>query len=302
MSDEMRGAPRPSCPRTKGFIERIARDAVTPADREHAAGCASCGPVLATAARFDVALRRSARGLVDEPLPDGIFDPAILPHRPGAAGRRALPDFAGIIAAVVILLMASSLGILPGGPSGTGGPNDSLGSNPTLGAPMNTGLGMRVTIFRSTLSLIRDLLELGYQCYPGKQLSGGPDNLEPEREGTVCKTGKDVTTYGAVIATRERGEGDLKEVVEVSVDGSLGGGDSARALIDLAQAFGKLTFLAIADEPTARDVAAWVIDAVPGLTVQAQGDQAENTVRGVQITLKRHPDGRFSLLLAAARP
>lgn len=300
MSDEMRSTPRPTCPRTKGFIERIARDAVTPADREHALGCASCGPVLTTAARFDDALRRSARGLVVEQMPHGILDPALLPEPREMIGRRALPNFAGVLAAVVILVMASSLGILPGGPPSSGGPGNSEGVVPTLGAPVDTGLGMRVATFRSTVSLIPDLLDLGYQCYPGKQLSGGPDNLDPEREGVACKSGMDISSFSARIATRERGEGDLKEVVEVSLDGNPGGTDSAKAIRDLAQAFGKLSFLVIADEASARAVSAWVVDAVPTLKIETQGAEAATTVLGVRITLMRHPDGNYYLLLSRA--
>lgn len=316
MSDDMRPAaqpaeprpaqpaePRPACPRTRDFIVRVANDRVTADDRLHAPGCAACGPILATAARFDDALRRSARDLVAEPLPDGILDPAILPHRPDAMGRRALPNFAGLLAAVVILVMASSLGILPGGQNnGTGGPKDSAAPSQTQPNPGDTGLGMRVTLFRMTVSVIPDLEKIGYICYPGKELSGGPGNFDPEREGVACKTGTDESSYGAMVATRERGEGEAKEVVEVSMDGSLGGTDSARALRDLADAFGQATVLVLADDATGRAVSLWVVDAVPSLQVQAQGDEVTGLVRGVQITLTRNPQGRFHLLLATARP
>ena len=307
MNDDMRPTSRPTCPRTKGFIERIARDASTAADLEHAAGCASCGPVLATAARFDDALRRSARGLVSEQMPHGILDPALLPDHGGTMGRRALPNFAGILAAVVIMVMASSLGILPGGPHDSGGPNrtgavGSEGPSDVAPTPAPTGLGMRITLFRFTVDVIDDLRDLGYYCFPGKELSGSGGSFDPQREGVACKPGMDVSTYSALVTTRERGEGDAKEVVEVAIEGSLSGTNSAQALEDLAQAYGKLSSLVFTDRSTGQAVAAWLVDRVPTLKVQTQGDEAEGVVRDVQISLMRHPDGRYYLLLAAARP
>lgn len=276
---------RPSaCERTRRLIDRVVEDKVTPDDRTHAATCASCGPVLARAARFDDALRRSAQGLVTEQLPYGVLDPELAPARIGGVPsmRHAAPGLASIFAAVVIVLIATTVAVAPG----------PLGPQTQ---PPDSGFQVEIGTFRATVDVIRGLQALKYHCNPGGALpTSGPSARAGEREGVVCLTPKTIDSASAKITPIETGDG---EVVEVSMRGELYGTDTLTSRDQLAAAMAQMTSLALADPETAADAAAFVEETLPRLRVLPSGDNALLIVGGVRISLERFIAGGYSLVL-----
>ena len=278
------GRPRAQCDRTARVVERVVSDTVTPDDHAHAATCVSCGPVLARAARFDDELRVTARGLVSEQLPYGILDPALSPQPLGGVlpVRRGAPGIASILAAAVILLVATSVVVAPG----------NLGPGAT---PQDTGLHFQVPTFRATVDVIRDARALAYGCIPGRALpTSGPSARPGEREGVVCLTPKTMKSAKASIIPVETGEG---KVVEVLITGELYGPSTVTSRDELAAAMGKLTFLAISDPAVAADAGAFVEETLPRLRVLSSGDDVLMIFGDVRVFLQRHIAGDYLLLL-----
>jgi hypothetical protein len=274
----------PACDRTRRLIDRVVESKVTPEDRAHAETCASCGPVIARAARFDDALRRSAQGLVTERLPYGVLDPELAPARPGGvlAMRHAAPGLASIFAAVVVLMVATAVAIAPGGLGGGTQPPDS-------------GFTVEVPTFRSSFELMPSLDELDYLCTTGHALpTTGPSARAGEREGGVCLTPKTIERASAKIIPVENGDG---EVVEVTIAGELYGTGTIASRAELAAVMAKLTTLSIGDPAVGAQAGAFVEETLPRLRVLATGDVVRHVVGDVQIVLRRHIAGDYFLVL-----
>lgn len=280
MTDHRR---RGDCERTPRLIDRVVDERVTADDRAHASTCATCGPVLARAARFDDDLRRSARGLVAEQLPYGVLDTSLTPQLSvgGLPVRRAAPGVASLLGAVVVLLVATTVAMLPGGLGPGESPPDSI--------------QVRGPVFRATVDVITDLRALEYGCLPGHALpTTGPSARLGEREGVICLTPKSIDSASAAFAPVENGDGD---VVEVTIRGELYGTETLRSRDQLATAMGKLTYLALADQAIAAQAGAWVEEVLPRLRVLTTGDDALMVFGDVRVELRRYIAGNYLLVL-----
>lgn len=280
-----------SCRRTSHVIDRIVADTVTPADREHAAMCPDCGPVLARSVRFDDALRRAARSMAVEELPRGILDPGLAGGmggvRHGPALRGFAPGLAGMAAALVVLVLATGIALAPGG---FGGPTES--------PPVESSFATSLPLFRTSAFIATDLRLLDYQCGPGGALpTSGSRPGQAEREGLVCATRKEDADKLAALITGETG---ASEVVKVTIKGEPVGKDTAAAIERLAGAFAKLTFASIFDAVAAPAAGDWVNAELPKLTAEPANDTAVNVIGGIRLTLERSAQGGYMLLLEPA--
>ena len=276
------------CERTRGLIDRVVVDRVTPDDVGHAGSCASCGAVLSRAARFDDALRGAAEGLVAERLPYGVLDPDLAPRSvaPLPTVRRAAPGFASIFAAIAVVVVAAAVALVPGGLGG--------GTQPPATPPV-TG-----PLFRPTVDIVRSLQAKDYSCIPGHSLpTTGPSAQAGEREGVVCLTPKEIESANASIIPVERGNGD---VVEVTIKGSLFGTDTLTSRSELATVMGKLTFESIADPTRAAEAGAFVERTLPQLKILPTGDDTETAFGGLRVELRRYPGGSYILVLEPVHP
>jgi hypothetical protein len=275
---------RSRCDRTRGLVDRVVAERVTAGDREHAGTCPSCGPVLLRASRFDDDLRRTARGLVAEDLPQGVLDPELAPRMVGAIRpmRNATPGLAGAFAALVIVVVGITVALAPGG----------LGPGAT---PQDTGLQLAVPVFRATVDIIRDVQAMGYSCIPGHALpTTGPSARPGEREGVECLTPKSLESATAAITPVETGDG---KVVEIAISGELYGASTVTSRDELADVMSKLTALSISDPQAARDAAGFVLDTLPRLRVLASGDDALMLFGNVRVYLQRYIAGGYRLVL-----
>ncbi len=272
------------CDRTARLVDRVIEDRVSADDRAHGATCASCGPVLSRAIRFDDELRRSARGLVTEQLPYGVLDLEPAPRLVGGvlAMRHAAPGLASIVAAVVILVVATSVAIAPG----VLGPGSQ---------PPGSGFQVSSPTFRSTADIVRSVQALEYSCIPGHALpTTGPSARPGEREGVVCLTPKSIESASAKIVPVENGD---SEIVEVTVVGSLYGTDTETSVDQLAAAMGQLTTLSIADPAVAADAGRFIEETLPRLRVLPSGDDALMIFGDVRVFLQRYIAGGYRLVL-----
>ena len=275
------------CDGTRRLIDRVVAERVTPEDRAHAATCEPCGRILSRATRFDDELRTTARGLVAEQLPQGVLDRDLV-ARPVAGMppmRHAAPGLAGVLIAAVILAVAASVAVAPGG----------LGPGAT---PSDGSLQASVPVFRGTVEMIRDLAGRDYSCIPGHALpTTGPSAWPGEREGVRCLTPKSLDSATATLAPVENGDG---EIVEVAITGSLYGNDTLRSRDQLATTLGDLTAVAIFDPGARADAAAFVREVLPRLRVLPSGDHALMRFGDVRVILRRYPTGGYLLLLQPA--
>ena len=275
---------QPACDRTRRLVDRVVEDRITSDDRAHAATCPTCGPVIARAARFDDALRRSAQGLVTERLPYGILDPELAPARIGGVlpMRHVAPGLASVFAAVVILMVATAVAIAPGGLGGGTQPPES-------------GFTVELPTFRSSFDLMPSLQALDYFCNTGHALpTSGPSARLGEREGGVCLTPKTIENASATIIPVENGDG---EVVEVTISGELYGTGTIASRAELAAVFGKLTTLSIGNPATGAQAGDFVEETLPRLRVLPSGDVVRHIVGDVQIVLQRFIAGDYYLVL-----
>ena len=278
---------QPACDRTRRLIDRAVEGKVTPDDHAHAATCASCGPVIARAARFDDALRRSAQGLVTERMPHGVLDPELAPARIGGVlgMRHAAPGLASIFAAVVILMVATAVAVAPGGLGGGTAPPDS-------------GFTVEIPTFRSTADIVRSVQALDYSCIPGHALpTTGPSARPGEREGVVCLTPKSIESATAKIIPVENGD---SEIVEVTIAGELYGTDTVASRAELAAVMGKLTALSIGNPAVGAQAGAFVEETLPRLRVLPSGDDALLIIGDIRIFLQRYIAGGYFLVLSPA--
>lgn len=282
---------RDACRRTRGVIDRIVADTLTPADREHAATCPDCGPVLARSVRFDDALRRTARSMAAEALPAGILDPGLAGGqgdlggiRRGSALRGFAPGLAGMAAAVMVVVLATGIALAPGG---IGGPTES--------PPVESSFAATLPLFYPSAVIEAQLGGLNYVCVPGRPLATvGTQPGQAEREGVICMSPKEDTTRTAALITLESSN---KEVVTVTIKGQVEGAATEAALEGLATIVAKLTFAAIADEVDAPLAGDWVNATLPTLRELPGGDAAVNAIGGIRITLQRDEAANFLVLL-----
>jgi hypothetical protein len=296
----------PPCPRTRGLIDRIVGERVNADDLGHAATCATCGPVLIRATKFDEELRRTARGLVAEELPRGILDPA-LGGAPRVIARHAAPGLAGIVAAVAIMLVAMSVALFPGG---LGGPTEQPGDSFPIGTPgasipmpvetpSDTGLTMPGPLLRPTFGIGGSLIQNDWRCSSGRPLpSAGPDPTAVDHEGIFCRSSEAQVLTTSVLTT---GESIDDEVVEVAVQGDLVV-STATAISEMAETLSKAAFVSVGDKERAPTIADWVITRVPELKAQPGGDSSVGIFGDLRLTLQLRPDGSSYLLLIQAQP
>ncbi len=279
------------CRRTLGLIDRIVAEALTPADREHASRCPDCGPVLARAARFDDALRRTARAMAVEELPRGMLDPAasggLAGVRHGPTLRRFSPGLTSAAAAVALLVLATGVALAPGGP---GNPSQSA-------PPVDSGFTSTLPVFHPSAVIVAQLSELPYVCEAGNPLPTTRPG-QPEREGIICATRKEDTTMQSALITSEAGDG---EVVMVTIKGELAG-TTLTATETLATAMAKLTYASIADPVDAPIAGDWVNAEVRKLRVLPGGDSVVRNIGDIRLTLERSPSGDFFLLMEPLAP
>ena len=205
------------CRRTGGLRDRAVAGTLTPEDAVHAASCAECGPVLARAARFEDELRRAARGLITEELPRGILDPGLAPVNESSwQPRRAASGLATAVAAVVVLLLATVVALVPGAPPQPTEPAPSVLGSPAK-SPGPPG-------FRPTSLIRANLAKIDYTCNDGQSLpsvGSGPDAVV--REAAVCMAPGDI---GPLIAAVIVGEASRGAVIEVVVKSDIMGVDT----------------------------------------------------------------------------
>jgi hypothetical protein len=289
--DDPGGRRPPACPRTKGILDRIVADGLTADDRAHAATCEACGPVVSRSMRFDTELRQAARGFVAEELPRDILDPGLVrglgTMDRGRSARAFAPGMAGIAAALVIVILAATNAIAPGGPS----------ARPSV--PAESSFTSTLPVFRSSVSIIKDMQRLKYVCRPGHELAtAGPDPDLAIREGVVCTTVKEDTEKMASLVGVQNEAGDI---VAVSIKGDLVGTTVAATQV-LSDAIAKLTFVAIADPVVAPEAAEIVKAELPKLQVLPTGDDTIREVGGIRITMSRDQRGSYLLYLEPAPP
>jgi hypothetical protein len=284
----------PGCSRADSLIDRIVEDRVTSGDRTHAEGCATCGPLLARAARFDDELRRTARGLVSEDLPKGILDPAVAGRAPEVRVRREGPGFAGIFAAVAILVLATGIALFPGGLTGpTAGP-DASGAP---ASPLETPLQMQGPPLHRTPRIGGLLISAEWLCSGGRPLPSPPGDSGPvDHLGITCSSPKSSFATSVVVVT---GESVDNEVVEVAMTGELLGSDIDSARKEIADAMSKASYLAIADEDTAARAGEFVRKRLPGLQLLVTGDEVVETFGQVRVSVQRLADGNYLVQLLA---
>src|SRR6185503_396026 len=181
---------------------RAVEGALTADDREHAATCAACGPVILRASRFDEELRLSARSLVVEDLPRGVLDPGLAAD--GFRVRRPLPGLAPATAVVLLLLLATTVAIWPGSP-----PTPTPTPAASASAPAKT-LGPHLGELRPTPALRIELQKLGYRCNDGMPLTSpktGP--LQVWKESAVCEAPESIGAFMAAVIVGESARGQV---------------------------------------------------------------------------------------------
>jgi hypothetical protein len=248
--------------------------------------------------RFDAALAKAARALVTDDLPRGVLDAGLSPAGSGAPvvrGRRSVPAFAGIAAAVVLLL-ASAIALAPGGiPSASQTPPTLAAPTPSLAASPSPAASSGPVLhgaFRSTSEIRADFEKLRYACRAGNPvLPTGPSPSAMVQEGAVCTDPGDDGRYMAAVIVGEAADG---RVVEVHVKADLIGEDTTAAREALAVPLAKAVAISVQGQGVGNALAAWVVDVVPSLS-NGTGNSTELLGFGVKII--RGSSGSYSLFL-----
>jgi hypothetical protein len=268
------------CTRTHTVIARVVDGSVSADDRAHAATCASCGPVLARAQRFDDELRRSARSLVVEDLPAGILEPGVGPGVDGFRVRRSVPGLAPAAALVVILLLATTVAIGPGSNNASPtpeSPGPSLAAT-TPGKSPSAATGY----FRRTDQIRADLAKLDWTCNDGMPL----DSVEPGpnavvRESAVCTAPETVGKFMAAVLIGEAARG---EVVEYGIKADLLLEDSPSVRDGVALALAKALALAPLERGDGPALSAWLTAKLPALV---PGERVDIDLAGFNVSIER---------------
>lgn len=189
----MTGVPR-ACRRTAGIVDRMLDDGLGGDDRLHLESCPVCAVAIAEARRFEIALSRSAGGLVEEPLPRSALDAPPLAAPRGAWGA---PAFLLVAAAVVTIAVFATLSLV------------NLGRN--VGSPAATPRPLAASLAVPGMSVEATkgaLIDLGMACEPNVK----------EPAGLRC-TGHDprtgATLYASVNQAGPDGVAELKASMSV---------------------------------------------------------------------------------------
>ena len=183
-----------TCRRTAGIVDRVLDDGLGADDRLHLEGCPICAAGIAEARRFEIALSRSAGGLVEEPLPRSALDapPVVVPRAGWGTPAFLLAATAVVVVAVLATLSVVNLGRNVGSPAATPRPLAA-----SLAVP-----GMTVEAAQ------RALVELGMACEPNVT----------DPAGLRC-TGRDprtgATLYASVSQAGPDGVAELKASMSV---------------------------------------------------------------------------------------
>jgi len=284
------------CRRTPALIDHLVDGTVTDDDRRHAAGCASCGPVLARAATFDDALRRSARALVAEEMPPRILDQ---PMSAGAevVSRRSSPGLAAMVAAVAILLIATVIAVGPGGaPMATFGPTPSTSSSAgPIASATSEGTALPLAErFQSTAAIVGQLTKLGYACNDGGPIaSPGPEPDAVTKESAVCAAPQSAGPYALVAIV---GEGKNGKVVELSIKGDvLLDTTENRTLFTMGVA--KVFAVALRDEGAGQNGGSW---AKVHIVELEPGNDVDVVLRQVSFQAARLPNASYFIVVRAS--
>jgi hypothetical protein len=287
---------RRDCGRTAGLIDRIVDGRVTDDDRRHAATCASCGPVLARAARFDDELARTARRLVPEDLPAGVLDPG-LGGVDGAPRMRGLArGFASSVAAVAVAVLAIALVLRPPGPAGPGGTPEPLTLEPSPGTSIGIPSKPPGRQLKTTGELVVRLVgSLKYECSSGQQTPG--DASPPaERISAVCVSPVGTRALAVTYTVGTTRDGQVVTVA-IRADPAEDTPDNRGAV---AQELASLVKSAIAKDEDAMEAADFVVAKVPGL--EAPAARIGVTVDGVRVELQRRANGAYLVNLELVAP
>lgn len=264
--------------------------------RDRQAGPNQAGPNQDIEARFDAELRRAARALVTEDLPRGVLDEALSPGgRPtgNVRARRGMPAYAGL-AAVLVLLLAAAVSLVPGGsPPGSPTPPPVASPLPTTQPSASTGptRGTPGT-FRTTAEIRADFERLRYACQPGNELlPTGPSPSAMVLEGAICVAPADAGPYIASVIVGEARDG---RVVEVHVKASLTADDTTAAREEVAAALAKAVAIAAAGEGVGDRLAGWVLGAAPSLV---RSDSETTELAGFGLKVARSSDGTYQLVM-----
>ena len=187
----------PSCRRTLGIVDRMLDDGLGAEDRQHVEVCPTCAAALAEGRRFEIALSRSAGGLVEEALPRSALDaPALVAPR----SHWRAPGFVLAATAVVVLAIAVATSLA------------SFGRNVGEAAPTLPPLDASLAVAGMTLDAARDaLMDAGMACVPNDKGAAG-----------LRCTVHDAATGASLLATASRagsdGVGELKATMSVPID------------------------------------------------------------------------------------
>ena len=229
---------RLDCSRTRGLIDRLVVGSVSEDDRRHASTCASCGPVLVRAERFDDELERSARHLIAEDLPRGILDPSlaelkVVPRMPGLA-----PGATAGFAALAVILLVTVVGI-------RGIPPVLLPGPTSTGPPFAQGIegpgesGLSDSELRSIDELTVALAGiLDYECGAAAALPTPRPGGEAVEASAICTAPPDAGPYTAAVTVDASETG---AVIGVTITAEIVGAPTQRARDAVATALAKVT-------------------------------------------------------------
>jgi hypothetical protein len=204
-----------------------------------------------------------------------------------------VPAYAGF-AALLVLLLATAIALVPGGgPPGSSTPPSAPASSP----PPSPSGGSAETpfppgTFRTTLDIRTDFVRLRYTCEPGNELlPTGPSPSAMVMEGAICTAPADAGAYIAAVIVGEARDG---RVVEIHVKASLTGEDTAAARAEIAVPLAKAVAISASGTGVGNQLAAWVLDAVPTLTL----DDSESTkLLGFVMKVSRSSSGAYQLVM-----
>jgi hypothetical protein len=244
--------------------------------------------------RFDEELRGAARALVTEALPRGVLDPLVgasLGLGGGPDGvvrsRRALPGFAAVFGAIVVLLLATAVTFAPRSP---GGSVPSTSTMPTATpTPSASPLPPTAARFRTTAAIRLDFEQLRYACRDGEPLatSGpGPDAIV--RESAVCLAPDDLGPFMAAVIVSESARG---QVVDVYGKANFTGADTPGGREAIAATLAKAAAVVVAPGGGGA-VAAWVSG---NLVALDPVDVVVTSIGGLDLKLGRTIDGGYFL-------
>ncbi|MEO8510655.1 MAG: hypothetical protein ABI534_05370 [Chloroflexota bacterium] len=187
----------PPCRHTAGIVDRMLDDGLGGEDRQHVEDCATCAAALAEARRFEIALSRSAGGLVEEPLPRSALDaPAIVPRR----RRSRTPGFVLAATVVVVLAVAVATSLASLG--------RNVGEQVATLAPVDASLALP----GMTVDGAQDaLLEVGMACVPNDKGGAGLRCIGHD-------PGTGASLHAALTQAGSDGVAELKATMSVPID------------------------------------------------------------------------------------